>query len=127
METIKYRGVVFVNPDNDERKLYRSKTTRSILRGILTKQVCEICGDNEVHAHHEKYSNYLNVRWLCPIHHKKIHSIFNDINREEGNREAILKQLALHPESEMWTWMLKDCVKRINEYYELYATDEKRS
>lgn len=41
--------------------------------GRVEKCPCEICGDTNVHAHHEDYSKPLDVIWLCPKHHKWIH------------------------------------------------------
>lgn len=46
---------------------YRVKT------GELVKQPCEFCGSLNVHAHHDDYSKPLEVRWLCPLHHKQWH------------------------------------------------------
>lgn len=43
--------------------------------GKLTKQTCEICGCEKVHAHHDDYAKPLDVRWLCDIHHKEWHSL----------------------------------------------------
>lgn len=43
--------------------------------GLLFKQPCEDCGEIDgVHAHHDDYAKPLNVRWLCPVHHKKWHT-----------------------------------------------------
>lgn len=39
----------------------------------LFKEPCEICGDKNVQAHHDDYLKPLNVRWLCPVHHKQWH------------------------------------------------------
>lgn len=48
----------------------------------LFKEPCEICGETEgVHAHHDDYAKPLNVRWLCPVHHKEWH----DKNGEAKN------------------------------------------
>jgi len=50
------------------------KVTTALSAGRLTKRPCEVCGDDKyVHAHHDDYAEQLNVRWLCPIHHKKWH------------------------------------------------------
>lgn len=34
---------------------------------------CEMCKLKTVHAHHEDYGKPLEVRWLCPKHHKEVH------------------------------------------------------
>ena len=41
----------------------------ALKRGTLMKGVCEVCGDPNVHAHHDDYDKPLEVRWLCPLHH----------------------------------------------------------
>lgn len=61
----KYKAVLAVN--------------NAIKIGKLLKQPCEICGDKYTHAHHDDYSNYLGVRWLCPVHHSEWH-----INNGQG-------------------------------------------
>lgn len=42
--------------------------------GKLFKEPCEICGSENVHAHHDDYAKPLNVRWLCAAHHKQWHA-----------------------------------------------------
>jgi ribosomal protein S27AE len=44
-----------------------------IKRGKIKKQPCEICGNKKTQAHHEDYNKPLEVRWLCPSCHKKLH------------------------------------------------------
>jgi hypothetical protein len=39
----------------------------------LTRQPCEVCGRTDSHAHHDDYSKPLDVRWLCPPHHREVH------------------------------------------------------
>ncbi len=46
---------------------------KAIQQGRLERQVCEICGDERTHAHHDDYSKPLSVRWLCPRHHQLFH------------------------------------------------------
>ena len=48
-------------------------TGNAIRDGKLTKKPCEICCCVDVHAHHDDYSKPLDVRWLCPLHHKQWH------------------------------------------------------
>lgn len=59
------------HPDHDNCR----EMTRYLVRtGKIVKSACEVCGDVNVEAHHEDYSNPLNVRWLCRKHHREIHS-----------------------------------------------------
>ena len=46
---------------------------RAIRSGKLFRELCEVCSELDVHAHHDDYSKPLNIRWLCPVHHKKWH------------------------------------------------------
>jgi hypothetical protein len=46
---------------------------RAVAAGRMTKQPCEVCGAEKVHAHHDDYEKPLEVRWLCPTHHKVAH------------------------------------------------------
>ena len=49
--------------------LFRNRARTDI---SLAPQPCEHCGA-KAHAHHENYDNPLEVRWLCPLHHKHRH------------------------------------------------------
>lgn len=51
----------------------RAATNRYILKGLLIKQPCEVCGIDEVQAHHDDYTKPMDVRWLCDFHHKEHH------------------------------------------------------
>ena len=46
---------------------------RAIVSGKLQKQSCEVCGHAAVDAHHDRYDEPLNVRWLCRRHHVRLH------------------------------------------------------
>jgi hypothetical protein len=46
---------------------------RALISGTLQKQGCEVCGSGEVDAHHDRYDEPLNVRWLCRRHHVRLH------------------------------------------------------
>lgn len=54
------------------------KVGNAIKRGELIKQPCEVCGDTNVHAHHDDYSKPLDVRWLCVNHHLEWHEIHGE-------------------------------------------------
>lgn len=57
----------------------------AVKAGRLTKQPCERCGAAQVHAHHDDYSQRLNVRWLCPKHHKEVH---RELEAQAASSEA---------------------------------------
>lgn len=44
---------------------------------LVRPEVCEDCGRPPergwVQAHHDDYTQFLKVRWLCPICHKRLH------------------------------------------------------
>lgn len=42
--------------------------------GKLIPQPCEACGEEPAHAHHDDYTRPLDVRWLCPAHHRQHHA-----------------------------------------------------
>ena len=73
---------------NEWRKKYPNKYKAQTMvgnyvrDGKLFKEACEVCGERKsVHAHHDDYLRPLNVRWLCPVHHKAWH----DKNGEGAN------------------------------------------
>ena len=51
----------------------RSVTKLAIRAGILKRLPCEVCGSTDADAHHEDYAKPLDVRWLCPAHHRQHH------------------------------------------------------
>lgn len=51
----------------------RLRVRRAIEAGVLVRQPCEACGAARVHAHHDDYCKPLDVRWLCPEHHREHH------------------------------------------------------
>ena len=42
-------------------------------KGEIKKQPCEICKSEIAYKHHPDYSKPLEVVWLCPSCHKKLH------------------------------------------------------
>ena len=50
------------------------KVSRAIKSGKLKRSDCEVCGRlTNIQGHHEDYSKPLEVIWLCPPCHKKLH------------------------------------------------------
>ncbi|AQS65429.1 MULTISPECIES: hypothetical protein [Rhizobium/Agrobacterium group] len=52
---------------------------RAVKAGELRKNTCEVCGDEDVDAHHDQYDEPLNVRWLCRRHHTRLHHYGGDL------------------------------------------------
>ena len=51
-----------------------AKVRLAKLRGDLVPKPCEVCGTTEgIHAHHDDYTQPLEVRWLCKPHHDEWH------------------------------------------------------
>ena len=64
---IKYTG------KNRVRSIAHAKLWKALATGRLIKQPCEVCGSHDVEAHHTNYNNPLDIKWLCPVHHKEWH------------------------------------------------------
>ncbi|MGB3831207.1 MAG: hypothetical protein WA975_05005 [Mesorhizobium sp.] len=58
----------------------------ALRRGDLAKGPCEVCGTTEgrIDAHHDDYSEPLAVRWLCRLHHNRLHAGGNDLFRKDA-------------------------------------------
>lgn len=56
-----------------EKDKARRKVHYAVSYGHLKRMPCEVCGDEQSHAHHEDYSKPLEVRWLCRKHHREEH------------------------------------------------------
>lgn len=60
--------------DNLEKKRAHDAVRKALVRGKLQRLPCERCGATKrVHAHHDDYAKRLEVKWLCPLHHKERH------------------------------------------------------
>ena len=58
-----------------EKVKARDTLNNEVKAGRVEKKPCEVCGSTKrIHGHHEDYSKPLKVKWLCPIHHNKLHN-----------------------------------------------------
>jgi hypothetical protein len=55
------------------KKQARSQVAIGIANGTITRQPCEVCGDERGEAHHDDYDQPLAIRWLCHRHHMELH------------------------------------------------------
>lgn len=60
--------------EHADRHAARLAVRRAIEAGTLVRQPCEQCGAAPAHGHHDDYSKPLEVRWLCPTHHREHHA-----------------------------------------------------
>ena len=59
----------------DRTKLRARQAVRDrVFNGTLKRKPCEVCGSKKSEAHHEDYTKKLEVKWLCPKHHKELHA-----------------------------------------------------
>lgn len=71
--------------NNKEKYKAHNKVNNAIRDGKLKKENCEVCGTSKkVHAHHDDYSKPLDVRWLCPKHHRQHHT-----KKDKNDRRVI--------------------------------------
>lgn len=57
------------------RKACYREYQRALQSGLLIPGPCEECGQESTHGHHANYGRPLEVRWLCPSHHQRLHRI----------------------------------------------------
>ena len=62
---------------------------RALVSGTLQKQGCEVCAHAVVDAHHDRYDEPLNVRWLCRRHHVRLHSGGEDMFPIESTHQHV--------------------------------------
>jgi ribosomal protein S27AE len=58
-----------------EIKRAHDAVKRALAAGVLQRRPCERCGAGRALAHHPDYARRLDVRWLCPLHHKEAHRV----------------------------------------------------
>lgn len=56
-----------------KKRQARIDVGNALATGKLTRQPCEVCGNENSQAHHPDYDKPLNVMWLCPTHHAQEH------------------------------------------------------
>ena len=60
-------------------KLYAGNIVRKLVhQGKLIRGNCEVCFKPKAQGHHPNYCKPLDIRWLCPEHHRQVHSHCGD-------------------------------------------------
>jgi ribosomal protein S27AE len=58
---------------NPQKANAQTRVRRAVKSGALKRKPCQICGSASSQAHHDDYSQPLDVRWLCVKHHNEHH------------------------------------------------------
>jgi hypothetical protein len=59
-----------------ERKKAANAVSNALRDGRLRKMPCLFCESEKVEGHHKDYSKPLDVIWLCPKCHRRLHANF---------------------------------------------------
>lgn len=70
-----------------EKEHCRYLTLQAIRKGILTRKPCETCGKPNGQAHHDDYLKPLDVKWFCPLHHRRYE--INKLKVDNSNNTTI--------------------------------------
>ncbi len=62
-----------LDPEKHAKSKARSLARKAIKMGRLVRRPCEVCDVTPAEAHHDDYTKPLDVRWLCPHHHRQHH------------------------------------------------------
>ena len=71
LNTAKTRAFRKANPEKYAAHMALNNAVRD---GRVAKRACVVCGEKKVEAHHHDYSRPLDVIWLCPVHHRQLHT-----------------------------------------------------
>ena len=58
---------------DDAKAAARDAVHYALKVGVIARAPCEVCGERRTEAHHDDYERPLDVRWLCPQHHREHH------------------------------------------------------
>lgn len=68
-----YRREYRKQPSEKIKHWARNAVHEAIRSGTLERMPCEVCGEPNTDAHHDRYDRPLDVRWLCRAHHIEAH------------------------------------------------------
>ncbi len=101
---------------NADKAFCHKEVEAAVRKGLLTKQPCERCGSTDlIHAHHDDYSKPLDVRWLCPIHHRERHRELGPSGaargaerRQGGGGDRTILRGSAHPRAKLTEQLVQE-------------------
>lgn len=72
------------NEENPDAYKAHYLVGNAVRDGRLKKLPCLFCGAEKVHAHHRDYLKPLDVTWLCPKCHHRLHAAFPETQGHKG-------------------------------------------
>ena len=60
-------------------------------------QPCECCGSSSAMRYHDDHSKPLEIRWLCPRCHTKLHWDKRTVKDKDGNPEKKVRGVEMYP------------------------------
>lgn len=105
------------------RKAYWT-VQNALRKGSLKRLPCDVCGSLPSHAHHKDYSKPLDIRWLCPKHHKTIHTMTKKqiVTAQQG--DLLLRKLGAMPSGKTKMISSKRCVLAHGEHGHSHVIEE---
>lgn len=85
--------------NNKEKYIAHTAVGNALRDGRIIKKECRKCGELKTEAHHPDYSKPLEVIWLCPKHHKQLHTKPSKyMNYEENNEVRMQMEISRQKE-----------------------------
>lgn len=63
------------SPIGKKKQDARTKARRYLLKGIIIKENCRLCGSDNAQMHHPDYNKPTDVAWLCAPCHNQYHAL----------------------------------------------------
>lgn len=63
------KGIALWRIRNPLKAKAHQKVFIELRAGRLNKKPCKVCGNQKSEAHHKDYTKFLDVVWLCKLHH----------------------------------------------------------
>jgi hypothetical protein len=73
---------------NPEKQKCRAKARDAVNKGVIVKETCFLCGEENVQIHHPDYTQPLAIIWLCQLHHTQYHMMERKVAAIMGQSDS---------------------------------------